>query len=252
MLKQLIVSTLLFAGSIGAMPNSVELLTKLSENSRLATDARANVSMTQEKSNQGIKTTDVMYYRRDKDNSFLIVMVGPESEKGNGYLRVGDNFWMYLRNTRVFQHINRDEKIGGTDASGGDFEHRPLTDLYVGVKNPDGSDKISEEKLGSIPVYKFDVQAKVSDVDYPKKTYWVRTDNSLLLKEEGYSASGALMQTSYYLKYTPVNNRFVAIKQIIVDEFEKGNKTIMEISNISTDKISDDVFTKAFLENLSK
>jgi hypothetical protein len=44
----------------------------------------------------------------------------------------------------------------------------------------------------------------------------------------------------------------VAIKQIIVDEFEKGNKTIMEISNISTDKISDDVFTKAFLENLSK
>jgi outer membrane lipoprotein-sorting protein len=252
MLKRLILSTLLFAGSIGATPGSVELLTKLSENSRLVTDARANVSMTQEKPGQGIKTTDVVFYRRDKDNSFLIVMVGPESEKGNGYLRVGDNFWMYRRNTRVFQHINRDERIGGTDASGGDFENRPLTDLYVGVKKKDGTEAISEDKLGNIAVYKLEVQAKVSDVDYPKKTFWIRTDNSLLLKEEAYSASGTLMQTSYYLKYTSVSNRFVPVKQIIVDEFEKGNKTIVEISNISTDKISDDVFTKAYLENLSK
>ncbi len=43
----------------------------------------------------------------------LIVMSAPEAEKGNGYLRMGDNLWMYRRNTRTFQHINRDESIGG-------------------------------------------------------------------------------------------------------------------------------------------
>jgi hypothetical protein len=44
----------------------------------------------------------------------------------------------------------------------------------------------------------------------------------------------------------------VPVKQMFIDEFEKGNKTIVEISGIQTDKLSDDIFTKAYLENLSK
>ena len=42
------------------------------------------------------------------------------------------------------------------------------------------------------------------------------------------------------------------MKQLFVDEFEKGNKTIVEISGISTDKLDGSIFTKAYLENLSK
>ena len=33
---------------------------------------------------------------------------------------------------------------------------------------------------------------------------------------------------------------------------KKGNKTAVEISDISTSKLSDALFTKAYLENLSK
>ena len=35
-------------------------------------------------------------------------------------------------------------------------------------------------------------------------------------------------------------------------QFEKGNKTLVEISDISTKKIPSNIFTKAYLENLSK
>ena len=35
-------------------------------------------------------------------------------------------------------------------------------------------------------------------------------------------------------------------------QFEKGNKTLVEISDISTKKIPSTIFTKAYLENLSK
>ena len=52
-------------------------------------------------------------------------------------------------------------------------------------------------------------------------------------------------------EFDDFNHELVEIKKII-DEFEKGNKTIVEISDISTKKIDDSVFTKAYLENLSK
>ncbi len=37
-----------------------------------------------------------------------------------------------------------------------------------------------------------------------------------------------------------------------IDEFEKGNKTVVEISNLVPGKLDDKIFTKAYLENLSK
>jgi hypothetical protein len=215
-------------------------------------DIRAVVNLTQQKVNQGTKKLEMNYYRRDNDQSFLIIMTGPEAEKGNGYLRVGDNFWMYRKNTRTFQHINRDESIGGSDAQGDDFEGRLLTEMYGAAKDSAGNEIITEEMLGKFPVWRFEVKAKVNDVDYPKKMYWIRKDKPVLLKEASYSSSGTLMQTMYYLSFTEIRGRLVPVKELIVDEFEKGNKTIVEISGISTDKLTSEIFTKAYLENLSK
>jgi hypothetical protein len=244
---------LLFIASISFAQTQVfDILKSLEANMTMTSDARAKVNITQQKAGEGVKAMEALWYRRDRDNSILIVMLAPESDKGVGYLRVSDNFWMYRPNTRTFQHINRDESIGGSNAKGQDFENRKLTELYEGIKTSAGKDSIIDDKLGQIPVYKFPIKAKVNDVDYPKKIYWTRKDNNLQLKEECYSSSGTLMQTTYYQKYTVVNAKYVAIKQLIIDEFEKGNKTIVDISGIGTDKLEDVIFTKAYLENLSK
>jgi len=237
--------------ALSAPPIS-QLLTQLDDLYKQTTDIRANVTLTQQKPDQGAKKTDMVYYRRDADKSFLIVMSAPEAEKGNGYLRVGDNFWMYRKNTRTFQHINRDESIGGSDANGDDFEGRLLSEMYEPAKDSAGNEIITEEMLGKIPVYRFEVVAKVNDVDYPNKTYWVRKDKTVMLKECSYAKSGTLMQTAYFLTFTEINKKMVPVKQLFVDEFEKGNKTIVEISGILTDKLDDNIFTKAYLENLSK
>lgn len=229
-----------------------EILKSIDAIYKIKSDAKANVLITQQKPEQGTKVMEMVYYRRDSDDAFLIVMSAPENEKGNGYLRVGDNFWMYRKNTRTFQHINRDESIGGSDAHSDDFETRKLSELYGPALDDAGREKISEEMLGQIPVYKSEVKAKVNDVDYPKKIYWTRRDNNLILKEESYSLSNTLMQTAYYLKFTVIEGRYVPVKHIYIDEFEKGNKTIVDISNITTQRLDDNIFTKAYLENLSK
>ena len=239
-------------GALAETPSVAKLLKEIDYRYHMTTDVKAKVNLTQQKAGQGAKKLEMVYYRRDSDQAFLIVMPAPPAEEGNGYLRMGDNFWMYRKNTRTFQHINRDESIGGSDARGDDFEDRKLTELYKPAVDSQDNEIIAEDTLGKIPVWRFEVTAKVNDVDYPKKVYWIRKDTYLLLKEASYSLSETLMQTAYYLKYTDVKGRYIPVKQLFVDEFEKGNKTVVEISGISIKDLDDHIFTKAYLENLSK
>ena len=168
-----------------SLPSAQSVLQKLEDIQKFTSDVHTHVKLTQQKANQGTKITEMEYFRRDKDEAFMIQMLAPESDRGNGYLRVSDNMWMYRRNTRTFQHINSDESIAGSDAKADDFKTRNVTETWAIEKTKDGKEKLSEEMLGKVPVYKLEVVAKVNDVDYPKKIWWVRRDNNLLLKEEG-------------------------------------------------------------------
>lgn len=242
------------SAATAATPAVNDIMTNMNDLQDLQVDVTVKIKMTQQKVDEGVRVVESVYYRRDRDDSFLIVMIAPESDKGNGYLRVSDNMWMYRRNTRTFQMMDRNESIGGTNAKSGDMEKRKFTELYAPALDAQGKEIITAETLGSskIPVYRFEVTAKVKDVDYPKEKYWVRRDNFLPLKKESYSLSGTLMESSYYPKYTLIGEKYLPLQMIIVDEFEKGNKTMVEFSGIALTPIDDDVFTKAYLENLSK
>ncbi len=235
-----------------ALPSIQQVLKKIDEYQQMGRDVTATVVMTQQKAGQGTRVFKMKYYRRDSDNSFLIFFTAPEAERGNGYLRVGNNFWMYRKNTRTFQHVNRDESIGGSDARGEDFETRNLLELYDAAVDENGDELIRESMLGKISVYEMQVKAKINDVSYPKKKYWVQKTNFLPLKEQSFAGSGTLMLTTYYLNYTKIEGSYVPVKQLYLDEFEKGNKTIVEISNISLKRLDNSIFTKAYLENMSK
>jgi outer membrane lipoprotein-sorting protein len=233
------------------VPNIKNILKQIDDNNELKYDGTAKVLATVQKADEGIKVYEYIYYRRDAGKLFLIIMTSPEIEKGNGYLKQGDNYWMYRKNTRTFQHITEGESIAGSDSKVEDVEEI-LTNKYKPAINESKNEKIIETKLGNIPVYQFEIEAKNEDEYYPKRVYWVRKDNYLPLKAQCYSLSGTLMRTAYYLKYTQIKGQYLMINGIFVNEIEKGNKTIVEVKDISTQKIDDCVFTKAYLENLSK
>lgn len=246
-----ILAVLAFGAPAQTPPSAQKVLEILETQSKLGADMTARVNLTQTKVGQGAKQMAIQYFRRDKDNAFAMLIQAPESDRGNGYLRQGEHFWMYRRNTRTFQHVNRDESIGGSNAHGQDFETRKLTSLYSPA--PGAAGVLAPEMLGKKPVWKFEVKAKVNDVDYPRKTYWVSRDEFHLLKEQSYSPSGTLMQSSYFTKYAPVENgKLIPSQMLFVDEFEKGNRTVVELSEVRTAKIPDETFTKAWIESKSK
>jgi hypothetical protein len=229
-----------------------KVLAEIDRRMSQVSDFSAKVALTQQKVGQGVKNFETLFFRRDAGDEFLMVTTAPQSEKGNGYLRTGNNFWMYRQNTRTFQHINRDESINGTDTKAGDFERKKTTELYKPYLDPTGKEDIREETLGNKKCYKFTVVAKVRDVTYPKQVYWVEKDTFLQLKVQSYSLSGTLMQTAYFLKYTKIEGKYILLKGMFIDEFEKGNKTVLNISGVSLKKLDSKIFTKAYLENLSK
>ena len=245
-------AVLSLAGLSLAAPDGTAILKSLELNENLRDDMHAQVSITETRPGQGAKAMSCEYYRRDSDKSFVILLTAPESDRGNGYLRQGEHFWMYRRNTRTFQHVNRDESIGGSDARGQDFESRPLTQMYAPSKDAQGKELLRADTVGGLPCWRLEVRAIVSDVDYPRRTYWVRQSDLLLSKDQSYSSSGTLMHTGYYTKYQAVAGRQFPTRQIHVDEVEKGNRTLVDLTGIQVGKQDGQIFTKAWLESQSK
>jgi len=236
-----------------ANPSVAEIIDEVDTHLQLKSDMTAQARITTRDPEQGTKVIDSVYYRRDSDDAFLIVIASPESDRGNGYMRLGDNLWMYKRATRTFTHIGRDEKIGGSNASAGDMETRKFKDLYKPSLDADGKEILSEEMLaGKIPVYRVEVTAKVNDVKYPKLVMWVTRDKYLELKRECYSLSGTLMETDLYTNYKDVDGRYVPLLMKFTDEVEKGNTSLLEITGITFAKVDDYKFDKSYLESLSK
>ncbi len=252
--RSIIISALLifFSAPVFAMPKVTEIMKQMDFLYEQVDAFSAKINITQNKATQGVKLFEILYFRKDKTDEFLMVFTAPDSEKGNGYLRVGDNFWMYRQNTRTFQHISRDESISGTDSKAGDFERKKFVDLYKPLTNAAGAEDIREEMLGKKQVYKFTVVGKVNDVTYPKQVYWVEKDTYLSLKIQSYSLSDTLMQTAYFPKWTQLEGKYIWLQGIFIDEFEKGNKSIVDLSGISLAPLDPKIFTKPYLENLSK
>lgn len=245
---------LLLAPALWATPSVQQIIDYIDTNYEIRSDMTAQAKITTLDPDQGTKVLQSVLYRRDRDDAFLIVMADPETDRGNGYLRVADNMWMYKRTTRTFTHIGRDEKIGGSNASAGDFETRKFKDLYKPSIDPNGNEIISIQALagGKVPVYRFEVTAKVNDVKYPRLVMWVTQDKYLEMKRECYSLSGTLMETDLYASYKEIDGRYVPLKQQFTDEVEKGKTSRLEITGISFAKVDDYKFDKSYLESLSK
>jgi len=225
-----------------AIINKMESITNI-EN----TDVTATVLFLQQKSGEPDKIYKARYYRRDKDDAFVIIFLEPESEKGKGYLRVEDNLYMYMPSTREFIHKNRKENVGSTDAKAEDFEGKKTLELYY-VK------KLANAIVNKAECYVIELTAKQQDVSYPLQKWYIRISDYLTLKQEAFSLSGTLMQVSYYIKYIPIKGGKMFLTKFMTENKIEQSRTwvTVEEATLSFAPIPDYVFTKAFLEQQSK
>lgn len=198
-----------------------------------------------EKPGEKQAVSQVRMFRRDANDQFLLLILIPEADRGQGYLKEDDNFWFYDPTSRKFTHSSVKETISNSEAKNSDMtKHKFSVDYTVSTT--------SEGKLGKFPVWIIELKAKDNSVSYDVVRLYVRQDQPLVLKEEDMSVSGRLMRTVLYPKYADIGGgKFYPSQMLIIDEVNKGEKSQLTLAEISTEKLPDKVFTKAFIEQVN-
>jgi len=209
-------------------------------------DVTNTFTLVQKKAGESDRVIQIQIYRRDKADTFTLVFKYPESEKGKGYYRSKDDLFLYLPSTREFVYRNRKDDVGSTDVRTDLFGKSDVTAQYWA--NLDGTAMVAKWETDVIKL-----DAKKLDVSFPVQKWYVRKTDGLPVKVENFSASGTLLRTSYYLDYKQIApGKFIFTKLLGTDALEKGQQTLLTNENISTAKIPDYTFSKAFLEEQSR
>jgi outer membrane lipoprotein-sorting protein len=189
--------------------------------------------------------TQIRMFRRDTQDLFTLLIQQPEASKGQGYLKEGDNIFFYDPSSRKFTRSSLKENLNNSDAKNSDFSRRSILEDYDVSGTEEGT-------LGKFPVWIITLKAKTDKVSYDISKLFVRKEGNLLLKQEDYSVSGKKMRTTLYPKYADLGNgKMFPSQMLIVDELNPGEKSQITMTELSTNKLPDKVFTKAFLEQVN-
>ncbi len=209
------------------------------------TDLTLRLTFISEDPAHGIEKTKVLQYRNDDEDEFLLLIEEPVMQRGQGYLMIEDNLWFYDPQSRKFNHTSLKEQFNSSDANNSDFNESSLSENYT-------VQQIGEGRLGSFDVYILELAAKNNEVTYPRMVLSVTRQGSLILKSEDYSASDRLLRTSYYPSYIKAGESYIPGKMIFIDNLVEGKKTTITVSDVSVKPIPDSVFTKSYVERVSR
>lgn len=217
------------------------------------TDFSAEYVLVQDKPGQGKSVTEAIMYRRDKTENYTILITSPSQDKGKGYLQLESNVWFFDPEDKRFTFSSKRDKFQNTNANTSDFAPMYFSRDYS-IKTA------TSVKLGAYDCILFELEAKVDDVVYPKLKVWVTKNDGLIRKKEDYSLSGQLLRTTAIPSYQLIGNRSIPVNMLIIDNLKgkkinnkmQYEKTQITISNVSFAKQKDSVFTKAYLEMMSR
>jgi outer membrane lipoprotein-sorting protein len=215
-------------------------------------DFSAEYTIVQEKPGQGLSTTVAGVFRRDSNETFVIVIMQPLISKGQGYLKQGKTLWFYDPESRRFNTTSNAERFQNTNARNSDFTRSTLAQDYKVTGGADAA-------LGRFQCRVLTLEAVTANVTFPKMKIWVSEDG-LLRKSEDYSLSGQLLRTSAIPDYYRIDGRHVPKQILFVDALRgavingafMNEKTQISISKPSFGKVADSVFSKTFLETVNR
>ncbi len=214
-------------------------------------DFSAEYTLTQERPGQGSSVTRFTLFRRDRADTYTILIMEPAADRGKGYLRIGENLSLYDPVDRRFTVTSSRDRFQNSNARNSDFTRSNLAEEYRITGH-------AVERLGSYTTDVYDLEAVVDSVTFPVMRIWIDQDN-LVRKFEDYSLSGQHMRTTAIPTYRRLGTRFVPVRIVIQDELRgrridgvfRNERTLIAVDRPSLNPVPDMVFTRTFLERVS-
>jgi outer membrane lipoprotein-sorting protein len=167
----------------------------------------------------------------------------PPKERGTGYLRSGDNTWMYLPNAEKVVRVGEKQSFGGSDFQNSDVFRLSLVDDYDATLD-------GEETLENIPCYVLELKAKSRSVAYDRVRYWVRRDGTFFpVRSEYYTISGKKLKWLTAAEVARLGSRTRPTMLTMESALDPGARTVLRFLTIEDDvRLDDRLFTPAALE----
>ena len=218
----------------------------------LDTDLQAEYTLEKRDPGGAMNTTVTAVFRRDRTEQFLVLVLEPAVDKGRGYLKSDDNIWLYDPADRTFTFTSARDRFRNSSIRTSDFERSNLArDFRVTA--------VSREALGRFDTVVLDLEATTNRAAFPRMRIWV-SDDDLIRKREDYSLSGQLLRTTAIPSYQRVGARWIPAQMVILDHLVSRTisgravleRTTVTIRNPSLAPLSDAVFTRDYLERVTR
>jgi outer membrane lipoprotein-sorting protein len=177
----------------------------------------------------------------------LIIITAPPKEKGNKTLKIGNEIWMYLKNTETTIKIPPSMMLSswnGSDFTNDDLvrESKLIRDYNLKL--------MFEEKIGSEMCWKIELTPKPdAPVVWGKIYYWVRKSDFLPALVQYYDEKGKLQRTMKFSDYKKMGGRKIPCRMILINNRKKGHSTEFIYKKVKFDvKIKPRIFSFRELE----
>jgi hypothetical protein len=220
--------------------------------SYLDSDFSAEYRIVQDTPGEGRTVTVAAVFRRDLDDIYTIIILEPDIDRGQGYLKQGDTLWIYDPASGRFNTTSSRDRFQNSNARNSDFTRSTLADDY---------DILSVEpvRLGKFDTFLYELESDKKGVTYPYTKIWI-TDDGRILKTEDYSRSRQLVRItavpdyqSLGLKMIPKNIYIIEVLEgAFIDGEFVNERTIITVTQPSFDPVPNSVFSKAFLERMRR
>lgn len=214
-----------------------------------SSDFSAEYTIVQDKPGQEQNITVAAVFRRDRKNTYVIIVKKPSINRGQGYLKQGGTLWFYDPESRRFNSTSSRNRFQNSNARNSDFTSSTLAEDYDVMGG-------QEVQLGRYECWLLDLKANNDEVGYPQMKIWISKDG-LVRKTQDYSLSGQLMRTTAIPDYYKDGEHYIPKRILFIDALRgakvkgkfRNEKTQITIRKPSFSHLPDSVFSKAFLEN---
>ena len=190
----------------------------------------------------------------DEQNNRLFLFDFPATVRGTGLLMHSyfdereNNMWIYLPAVRRIKRIAL-ESSGGGYFMGSDFTYRDLISDDLKDLN---FEMLEDATIDGVDCYAVKSWGKTNevqqDIGYSYTLSYHRKDNYMLHRREYYDFNGDLLkvyEAEGFLVFGPT----IYPSKVSMTNVQSGHKSVIEVSNASTDEIPDSYFTTRYLQN---
>lgn len=191
------------------------------------------------------KEPEIRQYRiLSKGNEKTIVQtLEPASDRGQALLMRGRDLWVFMPNLSQPVRLSLSQRLTGQVANGDLARANFAGDYNARILRTETIDGEAHQVL--------ELTAVDRSVTYGKVIYWVKQASGRPHKAEFYSLSDRLLKTASYGNYKNLGGKPRPTTITIEDALKKGDRSVLEYSDMQSKDLPDKLFSKDGLKLLN-